>query len=52
MRRRPKNVSVTRAKLTSREKAIRVVSDIQIINRNAKRLNAEARDVLRYRRVP
>jgi len=33
-------------------RAKREARDIEIINRNAERLNAEARDVLGYQRVP
>jgi hypothetical protein len=32
--------------------AERTARDIEIINRNAARLNAEARDVLGYQRIP
>ncbi|MGA2595258.1 MAG: ribbon-helix-helix protein, CopG family [Bryobacteraceae bacterium] len=41
-----------RAYLARLERARREARDIQIINRNAERLNAEAMDVLEYQRVP
>ena len=40
------NVKVTRARTN------RAARDIKIINREAKRLNKEARDVLGYQRLP
>jgi metal-responsive CopG/Arc/MetJ family transcriptional regulator len=42
----------SRAYLARLEKAKREARDIEIINRNAERLNAEARDVLSYQRIP
>jgi metal-responsive CopG/Arc/MetJ family transcriptional regulator len=41
-----------RAYLARLERARREARDIEIINRNAGRLNAEAMDVLEYQRVP
>ena len=41
-----------RAYLARVEKAKREERDIQIINRNAKRLNREAKDVLEYQGLP
>ena len=41
-----------RAYLTRLERARREARDIGLINRNAKRLNAEAMDVLEYQRMP
>lgn len=41
-----------RAYLARLEKARRDLDDIKIINRNAKRLNREARDVLGYQKLP
>jgi hypothetical protein len=41
----------SRAYLACLEKAQREARDIEIINRNAQRLNAEALDVLGYQRV-
>ena len=41
----------SRAYLTHIERARRDARDIAIYNRNAKRLNAEARDVMRYQRL-
>jgi hypothetical protein len=41
-----------RAYLCRLEKAKREARDIEMINRNAERLNAEARDVLGYQRLP
>ena len=42
----------SRAYLTRREKARRAAKDAEIINRNADRLNEEARDVLEYQGRP
>ena len=41
-----------RAYLARLERAKREARDIEIINRNAERLNAEALDVLDYQRIP
>ena len=41
-----------RAYLARMERSKRQARDIEIINRNAERLNAEARDVLGYQRIP
>ena len=41
-----------RAYLARLDKASREARDIEIINRNAERLNAEALDVLGYQRIP
>ena len=41
-----------RAYLARLRKAERAARDIQIINRNAERLNHEAQDVLEYQRLP
>jgi metal-responsive CopG/Arc/MetJ family transcriptional regulator len=41
-----------RAYLARFDKARREARDIEIINRNAERLNAEALDVLGYQRIP
>ncbi|HUE01300.1 MAG TPA: hypothetical protein VMR62_17120 [Bryobacteraceae bacterium] len=41
-----------RAYLAHFERAKREARDIEIINRNADRLNAEALDVLDYQRIP
>lgn len=41
-----------RAYLARLERAKREARDIEIINRNAERLNAEAEDVLGYQRIP
>jgi metal-responsive CopG/Arc/MetJ family transcriptional regulator len=41
-----------RAYLARLDKARREARDIEIINRNAERLNAEALDVLGYQRIP
>jgi hypothetical protein len=41
-----------RAYLAHLKRGRREARDVEIINRNAERLNAEARDVLRYQRVP
>jgi hypothetical protein len=43
---------VTRANPAAIERDRRAARDIEIINRNAKRLNKEARDVLGYQRLP
>jgi metal-responsive CopG/Arc/MetJ family transcriptional regulator len=41
-----------RAYLARLERTKREARDVEIINRNAERLNAEARDVLGYQRLP
>ena len=41
-----------RAYLARLDKARREARDIEAINRNAERLNAEALDVIGYRRIP
>jgi metal-responsive CopG/Arc/MetJ family transcriptional regulator len=43
---------VARAYLAHLERGRREARDVEIINRNAERLNAEARDVLGYQRLP
>jgi hypothetical protein len=44
--------SVTRANSAAVERAKRAARDVEIISREAKRLNKEARDVLGYQRLP
>lgn len=41
-----------RAYLAHLERTKREARDVEIIDRNAERLNAEARDVLEYQRLP
>jgi metal-responsive CopG/Arc/MetJ family transcriptional regulator len=42
----------SRAYIARIERARRDARDIEIINRNAKRLNAEARDAMGYQKLP
>ena len=42
----------SRAYLARVERVRRDARDVEIINRNAKRLNAEARDVMGYQKLP
>ena len=46
------SITLPRAYLARLERARREARDIEIINRNADRLNAEALDVLDYQRIP